>query len=62
MNQADMNICCRSLCGICFQLSWENTYSGIARTYGKFMFNIKKKNAKLFSEVVSPFCNSTRSV
>ena len=43
MNQADMNICCRSLCGICFQLSWENTYSGIARTYGKFMFNIKKK-------------------
>ena len=43
MNQADMNICCRSLCGICFQLSWENTYNGIARTYGKFMFNIKKK-------------------
>ena len=62
MTQADMNICCRSLCGICFQLSWENTYNGITRTYGKFMFNIKKKTGKLFSEVVSPFCNPTRSV
>lgn len=44
-DQADMNFAA-GLCVVFVFSSLGKTYSGIARTYGKFMFNIKKKNCQ----------------
>lgn len=61
-----------SLClDICFQLSWENIWSGISRSYSKFCLFVFGhlvnlwlaflKIAQMFSKVATPLFNPTSS-